>query len=255
MLRTKVLNAPAILRAIRDEKANDVDSLAAYFANRSPGWVGSRVVGDTPRSVLARAIEHYLSDLTRVKAVVVDENHRITFNEEWYDWPVLPIQKSGLAALDELAQPGSAVVHPSFAQHDVEQGGSDVFVMMSFDPANSSVYKTIKETAAPLGVTVRRGDDLFTAHAVMHDIWTQIMKARAVVADCTGRNANVFYEIGIAHTIGKPVVLITQRATDVPFDLRSFRFIRYTLTEAGLRRLRSALKATLADSLGLPQTT
>jgi hypothetical protein len=61
-----------------------------------------------------------------------------------------------------------------------------------------------------IAITVKRVDDFFTAHHVMADVWRGIWGARAILADCTGRNPNVFYEIGVAHTIGRPVVLITQ---------------------------------------------
>ena len=48
-----------------------------------------------------------------------------------------------------------------------------------------------------------------------------------MIADCTGRNPNVFYEIGIAHTLGRDVILITQNEADVPFDLRHLRYVQY----------------------------
>ena len=107
--------------------------------------------------------------------------------------------------------------------HDEEQ--LDLFVMMPFNPDIRRVYEDhIKNVAASLSLKVARADDFFTVHAVMQDIWTAICRSRIIIADCTSRNPNVFYEIGIAHTVGKPVVLITQSSEDVPFDLRSIRY-------------------------------
>jgi hypothetical protein len=50
-----------------------------------------------------------------------------------------------------------------------------------------------------------------------------MLRSRVVICDCTGRNPNVFYEIGIAHTLGREVILITQNPEDIPFDLRHLR--------------------------------
>jgi hypothetical protein len=56
---------------------------------------------------------------------------------------------------------------------------------------------------------------------------SSICKSSVVVCDLTGKNANVFYEAGIAHSLGKDVILNTQSADDVPFDLRRLRYIPY----------------------------
>jgi hypothetical protein len=113
----------------------------------------------------------------------------------------------------------------------------------------------IAKVASELGLTVKRGDDFFTAHHVMADVWRGIWAARAIVADCTGRNPNVFYEIGVAHTVGKPVILITQKRKDVPFDLQAIRYLEYELTPRGMasfeRRLAATLRSVLAMAPGL----
>jgi hypothetical protein len=58
-----------------------------------------------------------------------------------------------------------------------------------------------------------------------------------VICDCTGRNANVFYEAGIAHTLGKDVILITQNRSDIPFDLSHLRYIFYLDNNEGREKL------------------
>jgi hypothetical protein len=83
----------------------------------------------------------------------------------------------------------------------------------------------------------------------MRDVWWSICQSKAVVADCTDKNPNVFYEIGLAHTIGKPVVLITQREADIPFDLRQIRYVAYDSSLDGIERLADSLRATLAPLL------
>jgi hypothetical protein len=61
----------------------------------------------------------------------------------------------------------------------------------------------------------------------MDDIWSEISKASIVVAELTGKNPNVYYELGLAHAIRKPAILISSNIEDVPFDLRPLRVFIY----------------------------
>ena len=85
----------------------------------------------------------------------------------------------------------------------------------------------------------------------MEDIWKRICGARVVIADCTGRSPNVFYEIGLAHAIGAPVILITQRKADVPFDLRHNRYIEYKYPSRSISGFKKRLADTLHETLAL----
>jgi hypothetical protein len=76
-----------------------------------------------------------------------------------------------------------------------------------------------------------------------------MVSARLIVADCTDRNPNVFYEIGLAHTIGKPTILLTQKSEDVPFDLRHLRYIEYQLTPRGMKEFEAKFKETIRNVL------
>lgn len=93
-------------------------------------------------------------------------------------------------------------------------------------------------------VTVSRADEIFGTEAVIEDIWSSIVASTFVVADLTTKNANVLYEVGMAHTVGKPVVIITQDMNDVPFDLRHRRCIVYSHTPRGCGRLEEQLAGT-----------
>jgi nucleoside 2-deoxyribosyltransferase len=68
----------------------------------------------------------------------------------------------------------------------------------------------IKPSIESLGMVVHKADELKNANFVMQDIWKSICEARIVLADLTGFNANVMYELGIAHTVGKDTVIIYQ---------------------------------------------
>src|SRR5205807_10503998 len=106
-----------------------------------------------------------------------------------------------------------------------------VFVLMPFHMALRQIYDgPIRQACRRLKLSVERADDIFSTSEVIEDIWNAIANALIVVADCTGRNPNVFYELGMAHTLGKQVILISQKDEDVPSDIRHIRYIRYRLT-------------------------
>src|SRR5271166_2210926 len=117
-----------------------------------------------------------------------------------------------------------------------------VSVMMPFDASFTSVYESIKATAAKVALRCRRADDIWENPAIIQDIVALIDRSRVVIGDCTGRNPNVFYEIGIAHTLGREVILITRSAADIPFDLRHLRHVQYLNNAEGREALSSAIQ-------------
>jgi hypothetical protein len=99
--------------------------------------------------------------------------------------------------------------------------------MMPFAAGFTPVYQCIQQAAENAGLRCRRADDIWENPSVIQDVVSLIDRSRVVVCDCSGRNPNVFYEVGIAHTLGREVILITQSADDIPFDLRHLRYISY----------------------------
>ncbi|MFD3263318.1 hypothetical protein [Phenylobacterium ferrooxidans] len=137
---------------------------------------------------------------------------------------------------------------PIFPYPGREAESADVFVMMPFLEGLRPVYEDhIKVVCASLGLSCKRADDFFSSTGVMDDIWSAIYHSKVIIADCTDKNPNVFYEMGIAHTLGRPVVLITQNVDDIPFDLRHIRHFKYDYTPRGMKALESTLTTTLSD--------
>ena len=85
----------------------------------------------------------------------------------------------------------------------------------------------------------------------MDKIWNGICAAQLILADCTAENPNVFYEIGIAHAIGKKVLLITRSAKDVPSDLKQIEYIRYEYTPEGTDELIDKLETFIKSNFVL----
>lgn len=237
-----------ILWLLRSGRVSDWESLAREFG-LDPGFF------DTASAVLL----NHLHELQRAGLVIIADQSDgepygvpkggITLSRKWSQ-----IQTALGLSLTELTRLGHSaiIVTPYFGKPERTAQTTDLFVLMPFDPQLRPVYEDhIALCARDLHLTIARGDDLFTAQSVMDDIWNAISSARVVIADCTGRNPNVFYEIGLAHAVGKPVILITQKIEDVPFDIRHLRYIQYDYTPRGMRVFEKRLADTLRAELDL----
>ena len=122
------------------------------------------------------------------------------------------------------------------------------FVMMPFaDQFFLNYEEAIRPALEAAGLRGVHAGEIFGTREIMEDIWESICTARVVIADVSGRNPNVFYELGIAHTMGKECVVLTQASHDVPFDITSRRYIQYDPTKrVALRdRIEKTLKSIL----------
>ena len=103
-----------------------------------------------------------------------------------------------------------------------------IFVLMPFSEEFFDIYELgIKDACHDAGAYCERVDEQIFDGKIVERIYNQISKADVVVADMTGRSANVFYEVGYAHALGKRVILLTRESTDIPFDLKDYPHIRY----------------------------
>ncbi len=123
--------------------------------------------------------------------------------------------------------------------------GDLVAVMMPFQHQFGSVYASIQQACQLAGQRCLRADDIWEHATIMQDIFALIFRATIVIVDFTGKNPNVMYETGIAHTLGKHVVPITQSLDDVPFDIRHHRVLKYLPNSEGLSVLQSSLSSRL----------
>jgi len=135
---------------------------------------------------------------------------------------------------------------------DTPRDASLVAVMMPFNKAFDIVYETIEQAVNDAGLHCVRADDIWNHDHVMDDVLSLIWRARIVVADLTGKNPNVFYETGLAHSLPRRTVLLTQDPDDVPFDLRALRYLLYGLGTQDRRQLRTQLEQRLRTLVERP---
>lgn len=116
-----------------------------------------------------------------------------------------------------------------------------IAVMMPFDREFSCVSEAIKDAAKSLSLECKRADDIWEASTIVQDIFNLIFKSSIVICDFSTKNPNVLYETGIAHLMGRNVIIITQSIDDIPFDLKQYRVLKYRSSKEGLEELRIKL--------------
>ncbi len=120
------------------------------------------------------------------------------------------------------------------------------FVLMSFkEPYNEIYNKIIKPTVEKEGFRCVKSDDIFSTSAVIEDIWENINKASLIIAEISDNNANVMYELGICHTIGKNVMMITQNPESIPFNFRHIRTYSYKNEIASSEELKKNISSMI----------
>jgi hypothetical protein len=130
---------------------------------------------------------------------------------------------------------------------DLGETENSCFVIMPFNPMADVVYREVYQPAIEAaGLKAVRADEIYGTKRIMQDVWDSIRKSRMVLAELSGRNENVLYELGLAHATGKQVLLVTLTMEDVPFDLKDVRCIVY---EKDHPTWGTALERNVTDSL------
>ena len=120
------------------------------------------------------------------------------------------------------------------------------FVLMEFQPPYTDIYDhLIKPTVEGEGVRCLKSDDIFSTSSVIEDIWANINKAALIIAEISSNNPNVMYELGICHTVGKNVMMITQYPDKIPFNFRHMRCYPYKNDIPGSDELKRNIKSVI----------
>lgn len=246
-----IANGALILLLLRDSKT--WEELCGRYAYADP----TQIMGNTTTMTL------------RDKLLEMRDLGLVSFEDEETEGgkkPVGEIKETGLwskirvsfggMSLSEVAMlsrhlTGMAVT-PVFGRPRQPDERIDVFVLMPFNAKMEKVYTNhIKKMGEELGLTILRADDMFTPGPFMEKVWDGICAAQLVLADCTQKNPNVFYEIGMAHAVGKKVVLITRSEKDIPSDIKHYDYIPYVYDPEGVDQLLEKLRTFIKAHFGL----
>jgi len=209
-LRDAVANAPEISRVYNHYRGENIPD-TKFFNNALVETFG------IPEDKLDEFTAIFLTTLQDAQLLEKHQNKYRVLD-------VSDVADSGAAATARLKELG----------RDVKTNlGDSCFVVMPFAPPHGDYYAKIYEPAIQrAGLTpVRADDEIFGAGKIMDQIWSGISAATVLVAELTTRNPNVFYELGLAHALEKPVVLVSSNEGDVPFDLQQIRVIYYDVND------------------------
>ncbi len=118
--------------------------------------------------------------------------------------------------------------------------GDLVSLMIPYSQEFEIVFEAVKSACSP-SFRCQRASDIWDDSAIIQDIFSLIYRSQVVVVDFTGKNPNVMYELGIAHTLGKHVIPITQSLDDLPFDIAHHRSLKYLKNSEGMAELQRKL--------------
>ena len=123
-----------------------------------------------------------------------------------------------------------------------------VFVITPFGTDFIALYDELKKTYER-EFEFTNGGDLDNQQNILQDIVEGIYRADVIIADLTGLNPNVFYELGLAHAMNKKVIIITQDISELPFDIKSYRANEYSLQFNKLPKFKEELTKLLKGAI------
>ncbi|HEX2122447.1 MAG TPA: hypothetical protein VHL59_12460 [Thermoanaerobaculia bacterium] len=129
------------------------------------------------------------------------------------------------------------------------------FVVMEYSEHYNELYEdVIKPVCVSAGLEVIRGDEEFGPGVIIADVTRRIVEAKIIIAEISPTNANVYYELGYAHALSKPTILVAERSTKLPFDVSPFRTLFYENSINGKAKVEDGLRKHLQAILTMPGT-
>lgn len=191
------------------------------------------------------------SDRVGIEKQIYSLNNKMTSDErKWKEMNhlLLNAMSNNVALQNTKSEVTSFIERFGLSSTDIGKNKDTIFVLTPFNPEMSYTYRIIANACSKEGFKVMRGDENYVESNILSHIIEMIVKSRIVVVNLTGRNPNVLYELGIAHTINKPTILISKSIDDVPFDIKDRRVIIYSNEKELNLSLRKTIKQLLIDS-------
>lgn len=132
-----------------------------------------------------------------------------------------------------------------FTELSVKAERGDAFVVMQFSGFEELYTDVIEPLTKEFGLRPYRADQVYGPGNIIEDIIGGIETAQIVIAEITPTNENVFYEVGYAHALKKPTILLAEKDKKLPFDLSGFRCLFYENSIGGKRKVEEGLRKHL----------
>ena len=199
------------------------------------GWNGVKVAGSSSQLRLKRPYHLEVEVSGQRVSLSVDSVQVLDFT--------LPSPLQG----DQAGLYAGGNTEIQFQNFRVSTDDPSLFVVMQFGAPYDTLYQeVIQPVSRKAGFRVLRGDDVFRPGVILQDIIRSIVESDVIVADITPTNPNVFYELGYAHALQKPTILLANRQLErLPFDVSGYRVIFYDDTIGGKRDIENTLEKHL----------
>lgn len=138
----------------------------------------------------------------------------------------------------------------TFGPVEISAQSLSAFVVMQFTPQFDALFEeVIRPVCAELGIVAYRAADIYRPGVIIQDITQGLAMSNVIISEVTPANPNVFYELGYAHALQKPAILLADRDTTLPFDISGHRVIFYDNTIGGKGTLEVGLRQHLTNIL------
>lgn len=138
--------------------------------------------------------------------------------------------------------------YPEYFGEPIHENSFDIFGIIPYNGLYLDTWEKISSKLTKKeNISIGIAADLSSPTTIIKDIWSQIYYSKCIIADCSERNPNVFYELGIAHSLGKKVICITNNTQNIPFDINQIRCLKYENTNNGINNLYKAISSNLKD--------
>lgn len=170
----------------------------------------------------------YYEDLIYKLQMELTDNKR-----RWNDTHHLIINGQGNAKNLLNYSPTNELISSAFFEnlgidpHNIETEKKSVFILTPFSKKEEQTYHIISKVCNQVDLKCARGDEVYRDGNILSHIIKSILQSNIVIANVNGRNPNVFYELGICHSIGKPVIIVSKTKTGLPFDINAKNIIFY----------------------------
>lgn len=126
-------------------------------------------------------------------------------------------------------------------ENELELNSELVFMLTPFQDIEWDTFVAVRDVCNNLSLKCIRGDEKHIKGEILPSIIKSILEARIVIVNINGRNPNVFYELGVAHALGKKTILISKFGNELPFDVKSKNVILYKEISELQSKLKDAL--------------
>ena len=138
----------------------------------------------------------------------------------------------------------------TFGPVEISAQSLSAFVVMQFTPQFDALFEeVIRPVCAEMGIVAYRASDIYRPGVIIQDITQGLAASNVIISEVTPANPNVFYELGYAHALQKPAILLADRDTTLPFDISGHRVIFYDNTIGGKSALETGLRQHLTNIL------